>query len=61
MRRVIAAISNLMEVGDTTTLANPEVVEEIRHQVLSAKAKEGNLPPNVSKEMREEIERLGGE
>ena len=32
MRRVIAAISNFMDVGDTPTLANPEVVEEVRIQ-----------------------------
>ena len=30
MRRVLAAISNTMDVGDVTTLANPDVVEEIR-------------------------------
>ncbi len=30
MRRVLAAISNTMEIGDVTTLANPDVVEEIR-------------------------------
>ncbi len=29
MRRVLAAISNKKDVGDVTTLANPEVVEEI--------------------------------
>ena len=40
MRRVIAAISNFMDIGDTTTLANPEVVEEIRVQVQTAKFKE---------------------
>ena len=33
MRRVLAAISNTLEVGDVTTLANPEVVEEIRRMV----------------------------
>ncbi|MGA8604491.1 MAG: acetate--CoA ligase [Thermoplasmata archaeon] len=33
MRRVLAAISNTMEVGDITTLANPDVVEGIRVQV----------------------------
>jgi acetyl-CoA synthetase len=33
MRRVLAAISNTMEVGDITTLANPDVVEQIRVQV----------------------------
>jgi acetyl-CoA synthetase len=33
MRRVLAAISNHMDTGDITTLANPGVVMEIREQV----------------------------
>src|SRR5208282_6912635 len=33
MRRVLASISNTMEVGDITTLANPDIVEQIRLQV----------------------------
>lgn len=33
MRRVLAAISNSMDVGDVSTLANPEVVEQIRVMV----------------------------
>ncbi len=33
MRRVLAAISNTMETGDITTLANPDVVEQIRMSV----------------------------
>ena len=33
MRRVLAAISNTRDVGDVTTLANPEIVEEIREMV----------------------------
>jgi acetyl-CoA synthetase len=33
MRRVLAAISNTMDTGDITTLANPDVVEAIRRQV----------------------------
>ena len=33
MRRVLAAISNTMDVGDVTTLANPEIVEQIRAMV----------------------------
>jgi acetyl-CoA synthetase len=44
MRRVLAAISNTMDTGDVTTLANPEVVELIRVQVQGAgpvKLKEG--------------------
>ena len=33
MRRILASISNYKDVGDVTTLANPQVVEEIRQQV----------------------------
>ncbi|MFQ6040616.1 MAG: acetate--CoA ligase [Candidatus Poribacteria bacterium] len=33
MRRVLAAISNRRDVGDVTTLANPEIVEEIQKMV----------------------------
>ena len=33
MRRILAAISNTMDDGDITTLANPDVVEQIRVQV----------------------------
>src|SRR5438876_665138 len=33
MRRVLAAISNRRDVGDVTTLANPDVVEQIRAMV----------------------------
>ena len=35
MRRVLAAISNKMPVGDVTTLANAEVVEQI-HEMVEA-------------------------
>ena len=30
MRRVLAAISNTLDIGDVTTLANPDIVEQIR-------------------------------
>jgi acetyl-CoA synthetase len=33
MRRVLAAISNGRDIGDVTTLANPEIVEEIQRMV----------------------------
>jgi acetyl-CoA synthetase len=33
MRRVLGSISNRRDVGDVTTLANPEIVEKIRIQV----------------------------
>ena len=59
MRRVIAAISNFMDVGDVTTLANPEVVEVIRKQVQTAKAKDGAIPKSISKEVEEELRKFG--
>jgi acetyl-CoA synthetase len=37
MRRVLASLSNGRDVGDVTTLANPEVVEEIRAMVQGVK------------------------
>jgi acetyl-CoA synthetase len=33
MRRILASISNKLDVGDVTTLANPHIVEDIRKQV----------------------------
>jgi len=33
MRRVLAALSNNMNTGDITTLANPDVVESVRVMV----------------------------
>jgi acetyl-CoA synthetase len=42
MRRVLASISNRLPVGDVTTLANPEVVEQIRVMV------QGNAPAPVN-------------
>jgi len=35
MRRILASISNRGDVGDVTSLANPDVVEQIRRQVQS--------------------------
>ena len=49
MRRVIAGISNFADVGDTTTLANPEIVDQIRHNVQSEKVAHGEVP----RELRE--------
>ena len=37
MRRVLAAISNEMDTGDITTLANPDIVEQIRVQVQGSR------------------------
>ncbi|MGH2856605.1 MAG: acetate--CoA ligase, partial [Solirubrobacteraceae bacterium] len=59
MRRVIAGISNFADTGDITTLANPEVVEQIRHQVQSAKLAKGDTPRELSTTERQEIEAFG--
>jgi acetyl-CoA synthetase len=61
MRRVIAGISNFADVGDTTTLANPEVVDEIRHQVQSEKVARGEVPRELSQQEQEEIAAFGSE
>jgi acetyl-CoA synthetase len=52
MRRVIAAISNFADIGDVTTLANPEVVETIRKMVQGEEVK-------PAKEVPEEIKKFG--
>jgi acetyl-CoA synthetase len=59
MRRVIAGISNFMDVGDITTLANPEIVEDIRHQVQTEKVERGETPRELTPEELEEIKAFG--
>jgi acetyl-CoA synthetase len=59
MRRVIASISNFADVGDVTTLANPEIVDDIRHQVQSEKVASGEAPRELTPEEVEEIKRFG--
>jgi len=54
MRRVLASISNSMDVGDVTTLANPEIVEQIRTMVQGDK-------PVVINDAPEDIKRFGEE
>jgi len=61
MRRVIAATSNFTDTGDITTLANPEVVEKIRHQVQSAKVAKGEVPRELSETELAEIKAFGSE
>src|SRR5712691_9440779 len=48
MRRVIASISNFADVGDVTTLANPEIVDSIRRHVQSQKLERGEVPRALS-------------
>ena len=52
MRRVLAAISNEMDTGDITTLANPDVVEQIRQAVQGAEKR-------VTREGPEDVKRFG--
>jgi acetyl-CoA synthetase len=59
MRRVIASISNFADVGDVTTLANPEIVEEINEHVRAEKVARGEVPRELSEEELEEIKRFG--
>ena len=59
MRRVIAAVSNFAEVGDVTTLANPEIVDEIRHHVQSEKLAHGETPRELSEKEKQEISAYG--
>jgi acetyl-CoA synthetase len=61
MRRVIAATSNFTDIGDITTLANPEVVEKIRHQVQTAKVAKGEVPRELSETELAEIKAFGSE
>ncbi len=61
MRRVIASVSNFTDVGDVTTLANPEVVEGIRHHVQSAKVAKGDAPRELTETELAEIKAFGAE
>ena len=55
MRRVIASISNFADVGDVTTLANPEIVHDIRHLVQSPKLSRGETPQKLTEQEEAEI------
>ena len=61
MRRVIAAVSNFTDTGDVTTLANPEIVDDIRREVQSAKVARGDVPRELTETERAEIQSFGTE
>jgi acetyl-CoA synthetase len=61
MRRVIASISNFTDVGDVTTLANPDIVDDIQHHVQSEKVARGDGPRELTPEEQEEIKAFGRE
>jgi acetyl-CoA synthetase len=59
MRRVIASISNFTDVGDVSTLANPEVVDGINEHVRAEKVARGDVPRELSEAELEEIKAYG--
>ncbi len=59
MRRVLASIANFADVGDVTTLANPEIVDSIRHYAQSEKLARGETPRELSQAEIEEIKLFG--
>jgi acetyl-CoA synthetase len=59
MRRVIAAVSNFADVGDTTTLANPEIVGDIRSHVQNEKVARGDVPRELTPQELEELKAFG--
>ena len=59
MRRVIAGVSNFTDIGDITTLANPEVVDAIREHVQTAKKASGEAPKELSEAEEKEIQSFG--
>jgi len=61
MRRVIASVSNFADVGDVSTLANPEVVDGIRLQVQSAKIARDDVPRELTEAEFDEIKKFGVE
>jgi acetyl-CoA synthetase len=61
MRRVIAAVSNFTDVGDVTTLANPEIVDGIRRKVQNAKVAKGDAPRPLTEAEEAEIKTFGSE
>ena len=61
MRRVIASVSNFTDVGDVTTLANPEVVDGIRHQVQTEKVAKNQVPRELTEMELAEIKNFGAE
>src|SRR6202046_4812621 len=61
MRRVIASVSNFTDVGDVTTLANPEIVDGIRHLVQTEKVAKNQVPRELTEMELAEIKNFGAE
>jgi acetyl-CoA synthetase len=54
-------VSNFADIGDVTTLANPEIVEQIQHHVQSEKLAHGEVPRELSEKEKQEIAAFGAE
>src|SRR5579884_2315968 len=59
MRRVLASISNFTDVGDVTTLANPEIVDQIHEYVRKEKVARGAVPRELPAQEAAEIKAFG--
>ena len=59
MRRVIAGISNFTDVGDISTLANPEIVDDIRRHVQRLKTERDEVPRELSPVELQELRSFG--
>ncbi len=59
MRRVIAGISNFTDIGDVSTLANPDIVDHIKHHVQSEKLAHGEVPRELTPEEAAEVKAFG--
>lgn len=61
MPRGIAEVSHFTDVGGVTTLANPEVVDGIRHHVRSLQATNGDTSRELTDAEQAEIRSFGAE
>ncbi|HXZ77051.1 MAG TPA: hypothetical protein VEH31_40130, partial [Streptosporangiaceae bacterium] len=61
MHRVLAGISNFADVGDVSTLANPEIVDGIKQRIQRVKLAHGAVPRQLTLEETAEILAFGQE
>ena len=61
MRRVIASVSNFADVGDVTTLANPEIVDGSGTRCRARRSPRDDVPRELAEPEYEEIKRFGTE
>jgi len=59
MRRLLRDVAENRPLGDTTTLADATVVEEIRHHVQAEKSARGEVPRELSEQEKAEIAAYG--